>query len=388
MRALSLLPVLWLLYTSNAFVPQEAMRSRLASLAPPLRASAENDATAVETPQVNAAPWTWRGHSIHTETCGTRGGQPVLLVHGFGCSTFYWRATAVALANAGCDVHAVDLLGQGRSAKPTDVTISINLWAAMVDDYARERMSGERNQEAADIGDIIFGQKEDRIVLMGNSLGSLVALAAALGDHADEGFEPYLASGSDRVAGICMYNCGVGLNSRGIANEAQWNFLQRFLIKAVLNTLDAILFDNPPVLRYVLREVVTPELLRGALEGLYRSNPTRVDDALVMSFYKPAKDEGAPEALRQIYTNDPGLSPMELHDKYAEQVKEVPIHLVWGDDDGVTPLSGGVGAFYSKLAAKDETLVSMKVVEGTGHIPFDDAHVESNESMLAWLSKL
>ncbi len=53
------------------------------------------------------------GH-LHVERVG-RGGPPVVLVHGFGSSSFLWRNVAPELANAGYTALAVDLLGHGES---------------------------------------------------------------------------------------------------------------------------------------------------------------------------------------------------------------------------------------------------------------------------------
>ena len=77
------------------------------------------------------------------------------------------------------------------------------------------------------------------------------------------------------------------------------------------------------------------------MKGLYSYNPDRVDEELVDSFYYPAKfgGNGAIEAIRQIYCNDAGMSPMELHAKYPEILDKLPIHLVWGDSEfGVIPM--------------------------------------------------
>ena len=79
---------------------------------------------------------------------------------------------------------------------------------------------------------------------------------------------------------------------------------------------------------------------------------------------------------------------MQIHEKHNERVKDLPIHLVWGDEDAVTPLSGGVGTFYSKLASDASTPVTMDIIGGTGHVPFDDNPIESNQSMLKWLKTL
>ena len=329
---------------------------------------------------------------IHAETSGPKSGQPVLLVHGFGCSTTYWRAAISTLVDAGYRVHVIDLLGQGKSEKPgraEGVEYSINLWATLLDDYARDVVAEERkNGPGTGTGTGTGGG--EGIILIGNSLGSLVALSAALGDHVDDDDDDPAAAAylPGRVKGLCFYNCGVGLNTRGVVKEKNRSAFQRFLFTAVLNALDLVLFKNPPVLNYLLDKVVTKDLLRGALEGLYRYDPTRVDDELIDSFYYPAKEKGAPEALGQIYTNDPGRSPMDLHAKYSDKADSLVIHLVWGDDDAVTPLAGGVGTFYLALANDATTSVTMDVVRKTGHIPFDDNPIECNGSMLRWIKTL
>lgn len=49
---------------------------------------------------------------------GTRGGTPVLFVHGFSQSALAWRLQLQSAELAGCDLIAVDLRGHGRSDKP------------------------------------------------------------------------------------------------------------------------------------------------------------------------------------------------------------------------------------------------------------------------------
>jgi len=302
---------------------------------------------------------------------GHKSNPAVLLIHGFGCSTTYWRETATALVDQGYEVHSVDLLGQGKSAKPgrADGTIySIALWADLVDSYAKDNI------------------QQDDIVLAGNSLGSVVALVAATGDfNAEDGTdEAWLTK---RVKGICMFNCGVGLNSRGIAKEPRWTPTQRLLINSLYSVLTFFIFNNRWLLTYILDEVVTRELLSNTLQSLYKYNPDRVDDELVDSFYLPAKDDGSVDALSQIYCNDPGVTPFELHEKYSDFLNDLPIQLVWGEEDVVTPIEGGVGQLYLDLAADKGNNVSFQMVKG-GHVPFDDNPIESNKVMLQWLDGL
>eukprot|EP00548_Thalassiothrix_antarctica_P011041 CAMPEP_0194162096 /NCGR_PEP_ID=MMETSP0152-20130528/79315_1 /TAXON_ID=1049557 /ORGANISM="Thalassiothrix antarctica, Strain L6-D1" /LENGTH=92 /DNA_ID=CAMNT_0038871973 /DNA_START=1139 /DNA_END=1417 /DNA_ORIENTATION=+ len=67
----------------------------------------------------------------------------------------------------------------------------------------------------------------------------------------------------------------------------------------------------------------------------------------------------------------------------------IPIHLIWGDKDLVTPLEGSVGQLYTDMAAANDNnnKVTMDIIQG-GHIPFDDNPKESNKSLLRWLNTL
>lgn len=293
----------------------------------------------------------------------------IVLVHGFGCSTTYWRETIQALTSAGYTVHALDLIGQGQSAKPgrsQGIEYSISLWAEQVEAYCNQ-----------------FIPPQEGIVVMGNSLGSLVALSAATGDFATDKTQAALPC---RIQGIGMYNCGIGLNTRNLLKDPELNRFQKAIFTAVFDVLDQLIFANEGLLAYVLENVVTPELLRNALVSLYQCSPDpsrRVDDTLVQSFYKPSQDPGSAQALSQIYTNDAGKTPMELHEDHRDLLQKVPIHLVWGTRDGVTPLDGVVGKYYVQLMKEQEFPVSVSIVE-SGHIPFDEIP-ESNEFMVQWL---
>jgi pimeloyl-ACP methyl ester carboxylesterase len=389
--------------------------------------------------------WEWRGHDIFAEVRRARkydddrfdaigGGNEkpsVILLHGFGASTAYWRETMSVLQGEGYDVHALDMLGQGRSSKPirsgggssppstmpydsgdgvddakmtsggmvmgrstnANVEYSINLWANMVDDYARCR-------------------NLDDVVLMGNSLGSLVALSVATGefissttttgdDDDDEGgiSRAYLTGNSNaaagegrsRVKGLCLFNCAVGLNSRNVIKNPNLNRLQRAAFDRLFDVINFVIFDNKILLRYALNNVVTKELLGDALRSLYKCSPHRVDGELIDSFYYPAKlgGEGAVEAIRQIYTNDAGLTPMEYHEKYPTTLDSLPLHLIWGLEDSITPIDGDVGTFYCDRVANNRGGNGRTTIDlvKSGHVPFDDNPIETHEAMLRWLEK-
>ena len=75
------------------------------------------------------APWSYLGHDVYSVS-GSPKNLPVddlnrespalLLVHGFGASTDHWRYNIPALAK-NHEVHAIDLLGFGRSEKPAEL---------------------------------------------------------------------------------------------------------------------------------------------------------------------------------------------------------------------------------------------------------------------------
>ncbi|KAL9187415.1 hypothetical protein ACHAXT_001518 [Thalassiosira profunda] len=331
----------------------------------------------------STVPWKFQGHDIHVEVSrpATKRRSDtvanklpvVVLVHGFGCSTFYWRKTVAALTKAGYEVVALDLLGQGMSAKPSreeGVEYSTNLWAKQLDDFCRENL-----------------QDDDAVVLIGNSIGSIVSLIAASGDFANEDESSDACFIKVRIAGIGMFNCGIGMNVHSITRDPKWSPLQRYVLDSIFDFVESAIFSNVALMRWVLG-LVTRDVLRNTLLQLYpcAGNPGEiVDDELVESFYVPAKDPKSPKVLSQILTNDAGLTPMEVHAKHDAFLSKLPIHVVWGDADTVTPVDGigEVGQLYTALASEDGNRVTMDVMHG-GHILFDEVP-GANRSMVRWL---
>lgn len=69
---------------------------------------------------------------VHAERFGY-GGVPVVLVHGFGTSTFLWRHVGPMLAVRGVRVFALDLFGYGESDRPFDADFGILAQAEYLD---------------------------------------------------------------------------------------------------------------------------------------------------------------------------------------------------------------------------------------------------------------
>ncbi len=95
---------------------------------------------------------------------GSRDQPALVLLHGFGAASGHWRHNAAALAEAGWCVYAIDLVGFGASSQPAHRRhrpLDNRLWARQVQGFLEQVVQGPA-------------------VLVGNSLGSLVAVTCAV----------------------------------------------------------------------------------------------------------------------------------------------------------------------------------------------------------------
>jgi pimeloyl-ACP methyl ester carboxylesterase len=76
------------------------------------------------------------GYHVFYLEGGPERGSPVVLIHGLGSKAQQdWVALAPYLVRAGYHVYAMDLLGYGRSAKPSELTYSIREEAKFVESF-------------------------------------------------------------------------------------------------------------------------------------------------------------------------------------------------------------------------------------------------------------
>ena len=92
--------------------------------------------------------WIWQGHRICHTVQGS--GLPLVLIHGFGASIGHWRKNIPELAAAGYQVHAIDLLGFGRSDWPRDSTYTAEAHVDALDE------AGVDAADAVMVGDTTF----------------------------------------------------------------------------------------------------------------------------------------------------------------------------------------------------------------------------------------
>ncbi|CAK6687534.1 Lipase 1 [Synechococcus sp. CBW1107] len=283
-------------------------------------------------------PWSFRGHAIH---CLRRSparplGPAILLVHGFGASTDHWRHNIPVLAEHH-EVHAIDLLGFGRSAKPAGPEYGGALWRDQLCAYVQERIGRPT-------------------VLVGNSLGGFAALAAgaALGDQA---------------AGVVLLNAAGPFSDEQIP-PAGWGAIAR-------RTIGGALLRSPVLQRLLFENLRRPSTIRRTLRQVYVDR-TNVDEELVEAIRRPSLDPGAFGVFRTVFDIPRGQPLDEL---FAQL--EAPLLLLWGIRDPWINAAGRRAAFQRHAPA-----ATSEVVLEAGHCPHDEVPDQVNRALLAWLAAL
>ena len=283
-------------------------------------------------------PWNYAGHPVHVVTAAPAGpaGPAVLLVHGFGASTDHWRHNIPVLAQRH-EVHAIDLLGFGRSAKPAELAYGGALWRDQLAAYVAERIGRPT-------------------VLVGNSLGGFSALAAgaALGSQA---------------AGVVLLNAA-GPFSDEQAPPKGWAAIAR-------QTIGSALLKSPVLQRLIFENLRRPATIRRTLNQVY-VNKTNVDDALVEAIRRPSLDPGAFGVFRTVFDIPRGQPLDELFAQLA-----CPLLLLWGIRDPWINAAGRRGAFQRHAPAE-----TTEVVLEAGHCPHDEVPDQVNSALLEWLAGL
>ncbi len=293
--------------------------------------------------------WTWKSHHIGWSVMGDRTAPTaVLLIHGFGANTNHWRFNQPVLAEQ-IPTYAIDLLGFGRSDQPqarlneepaTEQTVQycFDLWAQQVADFCHNVI--------------------DRpVVLVGNSIGGVVALRAAqlLGEkHCQE---------------VVLIDCAQRLmDDKQLATQPAWMAWVRPLLKTLVSQrwLSTALFRN----------AARPALIRSVLKQAYPSGGN-VDDALVSLLLTPSKRPGAAEAFRGFINlfND-HLAPDLLTNL------SLPVHMIWGEADPWEPVQEA-----KEWKKKFDCIQSLLVIPQAGHCPHDESPKEVNKQLLLILNQ-
>ena len=279
--------------------------------------------------------WYWRGWRVRythlAETPGTDSETPFLLLHGAGSSLVQWRENLSALAKQR-PVYAMDLLGFGRSEKVAN-ELNTDLWVAQTEAFCRTFL-------------------RQPVILMGHSLGALVALQMTTSHPA-------------QVSRLVMLTLPAARQE--LAGPA-----------AKVGAVVERWFASPLLVRPLFRLVRSPALIRKALKALSQ-DPTKVDDELIDSFVGPTQERGATRMFCYLVKSRTSENFSPLTRELIPLVK-VPTLLLWGKCDRVIPITWGqyVNRLNSQL-----TLVE---VEGAGHFLYDESAPDLHTLIDRWLA--
>ncbi len=283
---------------------------------------------------------------VHTlRADGPDDGTPIVLVHGLGGSATNWLEVMPALARRG-PVLAMDLPGFGMTAPPRPSAAAVRPNARFISALCRE------------VG-------WDRVVLMGNSMGGMIAVLVA-------------GHRQDLVESLVLVNPGLPAPLRA-ALEVPVTALAVFapfvlpglgsrLMKARLNRLSAEdLFRETMNLVTADRSRVSEELKQVGLDNTRRGK--ELD-------WRPASFGHAAESLMSLL-----IGPSRRVAHRSLDAITAPTLLLWGDKDRLVgePVVDGV--------AQRRPDWHVHVWEDVGHVPMMEVPERFSAVVTDWLDQ-
>ncbi len=241
-------------------------------------------------------------------------GKPVLLLHGFGASSYTWRHVEPALVAAGRRVLTVDLKGFGLSDKPLDENYSIFDQAALISQFMDQL-------------------KLKEVTVVGHSLGGGVTLVLALDKDKKK---------RKRISRIIL------LDSVAYSQNIPIAF-------SILRT---------PVLGKISSSLVPLDIqARVALRLAYYDN-SKFDSRDVKQYADPLKEKGSRHAMIQTARKIMPKNLPELSNRY--KTIKIPALIIWCDHDKVIKPNIGL-RLHNDLPNS-----IFRVVRKCGHLPQEE----------------
>ncbi|MGB5239749.1 MAG: alpha/beta fold hydrolase [Prochlorococcaceae cyanobacterium] len=284
--------------------------------------------------------WHWRGLACHWRVLGEPSHPPLLLLHGFAASSGHWRHNVAGLVAAGWCVYGLDLIGFGASDQPA-LQLDNRLWA---------------RQSIAFLQQVV----QRPAVLLGHSLGGLVALTAAV-------FSPEWVRA---VAAVPLPDPTLVMAVP--RRRPPWRRrLQRLLVLVLCRLLP---------LELVVPLIARTPLLDLGLQSAY-NQPVIGDPELRRLFARPARRATAAWSLRGMSIGM-ALRPRGATAEVLLARLVQPLLLIWGEADRLVPIEVG------EMLARLNPDLRLERLEGVGHCPHDEAPEDFEGLLLSWLEGL
>ena len=295
--------------------------------------------------------WNWKGFKIFWNVKGQENKQPLIMLHGFGASSKHWRKNSNYFAKKGYSVYSIDLIGFGKSAQPgiREVgKLDNGVWCNQVNDFIRQ---------------VIRPKTSNKIILIGNSLGSLVALTCA----------------------VYLKNEILGVIASSLPDSLQIKKASKFnsIFEKFKNKLIRIFFKICP-LELILFLINKLGIINIGINSAYYKKDN-IDNELINIIRKPVLRKTAARSLRAMCI---GMSTRGYHLKASyllEQLshsQKVPFLLLWGEKDNFIPL------FFGKKIANHHRWVELKIIPNSGHCVHDEDPSLFNKISHEWIRDL
>ncbi len=236
-------------------------------------------------------------------------GETVVLIHGFGSSTYTWEGVLPYMAREGLNLYAVDMMGFGWSDKPKGAAYDpaslmegVNAWM--------DKMG------------------ISRATVVGNSLGGEVSLLLA-GRH------------PDKVARLVLIDPRVYLKTRP--------FIVRLAAMPGAGFLSRLVFGKG--------------MVRDNIEAVFYNDSLITEDR-VQSYYDRLRSEGALAATTAI-ARSTGKQPTAEVEGLPPKIT-APTLVVWGADDAWIPVE------HAYRLKKEIPNARLFIIEQCGHVPQEE----------------
>lgn len=268
---------------------------------------------------------------IYVERYGDATNPALLFVHGSGAWSGFWREPASAIARRGYHVVAFDLPPFGFSDRAED------------GDYSRVA-------QARRIIDLV-SSLNIRPTIIAHSFGAGAATEAVMAD-------------TSKFAGLVLVSGALALDQAGRPQKTMPLVLRPIWLREAVLSSSA---TNPLLTRALLKTM------------LFRKDAATQDVAELLQ--RPMAITGSTQAAGQwlpsLLTPATDARSFQLSN-YAEL--DLPLALIWGDSDTVTPLPQGQE--IAELAGVDPPVV----LNNVGHIPHLEAPEAFQDALLSILA--
>ena len=223
-----------------------------------------------------------------------------------------------------------------------------------------QKLEGEAFIEA-----IVQPTKNKGVVLVGNSLGSLVALTTAL--RKPELVAALVASPLPEPILINSSNTSHTKNSRPLQQ------IKKIIVE--------IFFKLLP-LEIIVPLIARTPLINVGLQAAYHSS-IKFDKSLQKIVRTPAQRGKASTALRAMCigmaSRPKAITAPVMLEAFAKSSNRCPFLLIWGEDDKIIPLILG------QRLKKEYPWIDFFTLENTGHCPHDESSNKFNKLLINWL---